>query len=33
MRELRAFVAGVEARRSHVDGVGAIGDGGTNGVE
>lgn len=32
-RELRAVVAGVEARRAHVDGVGAIGDGGADGVQ
>ena len=31
--ELRALVARVEARRSHVDGVGAIRDRGANGIE
>ena len=32
-RELRAFVARVEAGCAHVDRVGAIGDGGADGVE
>ena len=32
-RELRAFVARVEPRGAEVDGVGAVGDGGANGVE
>ena len=32
-RELRALVARVEALGAEVDGVGAVGDGGANGVE
>jgi hypothetical protein len=32
-RELRPLVAGVEALGAQVDGVGAVGDGCTNGVE